>query len=97
MFALTVLVIMCSCEKSEPNVFPLASDFFRAEKMSWIEQTKAGSDLDKTDAEWEIGDEVTVFSESGECHNFKVVECDGLSASFDCMDYSFSEGVKYNS
>lgn len=97
LFAFTVFVSLCSCNKSEPaGIDPqLTSEVFRAEKTSWETVTKAGSDLNGADTRWEIGDEVTVFSESGECHNFKVVDCDGLTATFDCQDFPFKEGLKY--
>lgn len=97
LFALTALVFMCSCEKRETvvNDPQPAQDFFRAEKMSWNEETKAGSELKNTDTEWKIGDKVTVFSKRGEYHNFEVVECDGMNATFDCHDFSFSKEEKY--
>lgn len=102
MVAMTLMVTMIiagSCRKSEaePGVSTdpkteTEKNTFTVEKEAWSEaSTKAG----KSDVEWEVGDEVTIYTEDGKYHNFKVKESHGMNAIFDCEEDFWDSKSRY--
>ncbi|MCQ2142980.1 MAG: hypothetical protein MJY56_02815 [Bacteroidales bacterium] len=95
--AVSVAFAACNVtpEKPEPYTPETSSleSMFTVNKKSWNIVTKAHSI--SPDANWEVGETVTVFCEDGSYKTFTVTETDGLNAGIECPDYDFIDGEKY--
>lgn len=91
--ALVFGLLFVSCNKQMDDSDTVPDNTFSVVKTLWQQGTKASPGTN--DIDWEIGDEVTVFSSDGKFHNFTVKDCHGVNAVFDCDDSFWDSHLKY--